>query len=187
MADIKVFQDNLNSLFSNDQKTIEKVIESKNPRPEVIKMLQKHVKRSHPKIVEQGIYNYTLEQCKNYDVKCHWDSGPFLSIYAYKVKDIIKNLMENSNLKKNMKNNKDAYEISEKSKDQLQPNNWEFVKERRRSMKEARSFKEGTDAFKCKRCGESKSELMQAQTRSADEPMTTFITCLHCGHRMKFS
>ena len=27
--------------------------------------------------------------------------------------------------------------------------------------------------------------LLQAQTRSADEPMTTFAYCLTCGHRWK--
>ena len=32
-----------------------------------------------------------------------------------------------------------------------------------------------------------KTTYTQAQTRSADEPMTTFVTCLDCNHRWKFS
>ncbi|KZT54034.1 transcription elongation factor [Calocera cornea HHB12733] len=44
-----------------------------------------------------------------------------------------------------------------------------------------------TDAFKCFRCGQRKTRYTQAQTRSADEPMTTFVTCVNCGNRWKFS
>ncbi|KAF9517925.1 hypothetical protein BS47DRAFT_1389387 [Hydnum rufescens UP504] len=35
-----------------------------------------------------------------------------------------------------------------------------------------------TDAFQCGRCKERKTRYRQAQTRSADEPMTTFVTLL---------
>ena len=41
--------------------------------------------------------------------------------------------------------------------------------------------------FKCGRCKTYKTTYTQAQTRSADEPMTTFVTCLNCNHRWKFS
>lgn len=44
-----------------------------------------------------------------------------------------------------------------------------------------------TDAFQCGRCKQRKCRYRQAQTRSADEPMTTFVTCTHCGNRWKFS
>jgi len=44
-----------------------------------------------------------------------------------------------------------------------------------------------TDAFQCSRCKQRKCRYRQAQTRSADEPMTTFVTCVHCGNRWKFS
>ncbi|KZT38369.1 transcription elongation factor [Sistotremastrum suecicum HHB10207 ss-3] len=44
-----------------------------------------------------------------------------------------------------------------------------------------------TDAFQCGRCKQRKTRYRQAQTRSADEPMTTFVTCVNCGNRWKFS
>jgi transcription elongation factor S-II len=44
-----------------------------------------------------------------------------------------------------------------------------------------------TDAFQCGRCKQRKCRYRQAQTRSADEPMTTFVTCTNCGNRWKFS
>ncbi|KAJ3486092.1 hypothetical protein NLI96_g4494 [Meripilus lineatus] len=44
-----------------------------------------------------------------------------------------------------------------------------------------------TDAFQCGRCKQRKCRYRQAQTRSADEPMTTFVTCTYCNNRWKFS
>ena len=40
-----------------------------------------------------------------------------------------------------------------------------------------------TDEFKCGKCGKRKCTYYQKQTRSSDEPMTTFITCVNCGHK----
>lgn len=39
--------------------------------------------------------------------------------------------------------------------------------------------------FKCPRCGYTKAHLETKQTRSADEGMTHFITCLKCGKMIK--
>jgi len=43
-----------------------------------------------------------------------------------------------------------------------------------------------TDQFKCGKCGQRKTIYYQMQTRSADEPMTTFVTCVNCNNRWKF-
>ncbi|GIL77933.1 hypothetical protein Vretimale_6533 [Volvox reticuliferus] len=43
-----------------------------------------------------------------------------------------------------------------------------------------------TDMFQCGRCKQRKCTYYQMQTRSADEPMTTFVTCINCGQRWKF-
>lgn len=43
-----------------------------------------------------------------------------------------------------------------------------------------------TDMFRCSRCKNRKTTYSQLQTRSADEPMTTFVTCAVCNHRWKF-
>ncbi|XP_071037650.1 transcription elongation factor S-II isoform X2 [Parasteatoda tepidariorum] len=43
-----------------------------------------------------------------------------------------------------------------------------------------------TDLLKCGKCKKSNCTYNQVQTRSADEPMTTFVYCNECGHRWKF-
>lgn len=44
-----------------------------------------------------------------------------------------------------------------------------------------------TDRFTCGKCKHKKVSYYQMQTRSADEPLTTFCTCENCGNRWKFS
>lgn len=39
--------------------------------------------------------------------------------------------------------------------------------------------------YKCRKCGGSKTTQQEMQTRSADEPMTIFITCLDCDNQWK--
>jgi DNA-directed RNA polymerase subunit M/transcription elongation factor TFIIS len=39
--------------------------------------------------------------------------------------------------------------------------------------------------FKCGKCKSVKTTYYQMQTRSADEPMTSYITCKNCGNRWK--
>lgn len=69
------------------------------------------------------------------------------------------------------------------------------LKEKRKKMLEKQTRKvdlstgqkEGTtEMFKCGKCKERKCTYYQMQTRSADEPMTTFVTCRNCNNRWKF-
>lgn len=53
-----------------------------------------------------------------------------------------------------------------------------------RGAKEQRAV---TDRFTCGKCKQKKVSYYQMQTRSADEPLTTFCTCENCGNRWKFS
>ena len=76
----------------------------------------------------------------------------------------------------------------------------EELKTEERKAEDARMMKENMDKamvaqeeqsisthLTCGKCGQKKVTYTQAQTRSADEPMTTFCTCLNCGNRWKFS
>ncbi|KAL6530384.1 hypothetical protein OROHE_014737 [Orobanche hederae] len=46
--------------------------------------------------------------------------------------------------------------------------------------------KASTNEFTCGRCKKKDTTYYQMQTRSADEPMTTFVTCVNCNNRWKF-
>ena len=42
-----------------------------------------------------------------------------------------------------------------------------------------------TADVECPKCGNTKAEYFQQQTRSADEPPTTFFRCTKCDHRWR--
>ncbi|KAF4999163.1 hypothetical protein FGRMN_2622 [Fusarium graminum] len=44
-----------------------------------------------------------------------------------------------------------------------------------------------SESLECGRCKKKQVSYTQAQTRAADEPMTTFCECMACGNRWKFS
>jgi len=45
---------------------------------------------------------------------------------------------------------------------------------------------QASGTFTCNKCKQNKTTYFQMQTRSSDEPMTTFVTCLNCHNRWKF-
>lgn len=58
--------------------------------------------------------------------------------------------------------------------------------ERRDRMEAAAAMSEAPDGmFTCGKCRSQKTTYYQLQTRSADEPMTTFVTCTNCSKRWK--
>ncbi|KAK0384104.1 hypothetical protein NLU13_8193 [Sarocladium strictum] len=63
----------------------------------------------------------------------------------------------------------------------------ELEKENMKKAQVPMAEKSISDSLECGKCKQKKVSYTQAQTRSADEPMTTFCECLHCGNRWKFS
>ena len=63
----------------------------------------------------------------------------------------------------------------------------EYQKEAIRDAQIAVTGGTKTNLLTCGRCKKSDVLYNQLQTRSADEPMTTFCVCEHCGHRWKVS
>ena len=75
--------------------------------------------------------------------------------------------------------------------DQLQPDGeWARMaaKLQRRDLDREKSRAQDENyngIFKCGRCKSTKTTYYQMQTRSADEPMTTYVTCKNCSNRWK--
>ncbi|PTB68293.1 transcription elongation factor [Trichoderma citrinoviride] len=63
----------------------------------------------------------------------------------------------------------------------------ELEKENMKKAQVPMAEKSISDSLECGKCKKKRVSYTQAQTRSADEPMTTFCECMNCGNRWKFS
>ena len=75
-------------------------------------------------------------------------------------------------------------DISEMDTYQLFEERWKesFLQQQIREKRQLEGNKSmATDQFLCTRCHKRECTYYEMQTRSADEPMTIFITCLNCG------
>ena len=74
------------------------------------------------------------------------------------------------------------------SPSEMFPEMWKSIldkKEKRDQLKYEKRSEIATNLYRCGKCGKSQCSIYQLQTRSADEPMTTFVTCLNCDKRWK--
>jgi transcription elongation factor S-II len=100
---------------------------------------------------------------------------------------------KNSELRLRLRYGELAYDqLARMSSDELAPREVQEEKARiakwqREAITRGVDKGSATDLFRCNKCQQRKCTYFQMQTRSADEPMTSFITCLNCGNRWKMN
>ena len=146
------------------------------------------------KIIEKSIYNYIITISKEKNIMRSWDNKIFISLYISKIRSIYSNLKKDSYLQNNdfldkIKSNQiDPEKVGELSIYDIFPDNWTEllnIKSKRDKLKYELKPEAMTNLFKCRKCGSRETSYYEVQTRSADEPMTQFITCLSCNNRWK--
>jgi transcription elongation factor S-II len=71
---------------------------------------------------------------------------------------------------------------------EMRPDKWQKMieeKSKRDQCKYETEIQASTDQFICRKCKSKQCTYYQLQTRSADEPMTTFVTCINCSARWR--
>jgi len=139
--------------------------------------------------LEKGIYNYSLEKADEEKIVKKWNNEFFVKIYIQKLKMITNNLKHEElfNILKNKKIK--AHELVFMTHQEMRPDIWNSLIELKKIKDENKfspKIEASTDDFTCSKCKSKKCTFYQLQTRSADEPMTTFVTCINCGNRWKF-
>ena len=144
--------------------------------------------------LERGIYNATIQMARNRGVRCHWDNPDFVEVYRVVARRTLMNLdpegyVGNSRLILRLQEGEfPPHQVPFMTPQELYPEHWQELAteqlKRETTMLEGNQ-EEGTDLFKCRKCGKSKTKHWEMQTRSADEPMTIFIRCLNCGKQWK--
>ena len=144
--------------------------------------------------IEKSIYNYIIKLSKKKNIQRTWKNDIFRNLYLSKVRSIYSNLKSDSYIKnKNfltlIQNGEiDIQNIANMSVYDIFPENWKEtleLKSKKDKLKYELKPEAMTDAFKCRKCGSRSTSYYEVQTRSADEPMTQFITCLNCNNRWK--
>ena len=144
--------------------------------------------------LEKGIYNYTIKSAKERNITRKWNSEYFVILYLDKFKSIYTNLdknykIDNKNLLKKIKNKElKPQDLAFMKHHQMYPEKWNDLvqaKIERDTNATKVDYSSATDDFTCWKCKGNKCKYYQMQTRSADEPMTTFVTCLSCANRWK--
>ena len=146
--------------------------------------------------LEKGIFNYTIQTCEEKQLIKKWQNKQFVLIYLQKFKSIIFNLHDNFTI--NLLKNKEIkpHEIVFMNHQEIRPDLWKQMLEIKKIKDEYKftpKIEASTDEFTCHKCKArklpreeyTKCTYYQLQTRSADEPMTTYVTCINCGNRWK--
>ena len=142
------------------------------------------------KNLEKGIYNYAIKEANTQKVIKLWDNPKFVLIYKNRLYSVFSNL----------KNDTEGYidqikngtllpqNFAYMTHQELNPTKWKELIDKKMIVdknKYETNVEAATDTFTCRKCKSKKCTYYQLQTRSADEPMTTFVTCIDCGCRWK--
>lgn len=140
------------------------------------------------KNLEKGIYNYSIKIATEKNIVKKWENQYFVQIYIDRLRSIYLNI-NSDYLREKVKNGDiKIHEIAFLSHQDMRPERWNKLLEAKKirdEYKYAPRIEASTDNFTCWKCKSKSCTYYQLQTRSADEPMTTFVTCLNCGQRWK--
>ena len=145
--------------------------------------------------LEKAIFLYSIERCKARRSTPSWENSSFRHIYKQRW-TTMRSLLLNSRcplkgmiIGKKIK----SWEAPKMGPCELWYNGpCHVIRERKRvedahrQALAAEDKESYTGMFKCGRCKGMRTTYYQMQTRSADEPMTTFVTCMNCSNRWKF-
>ena len=139
---------------------------------------------------------YVVELCKSLSIDIDWSNKNFWNTYRSKSISVYENLRSDGYVKhkESWSTKLKSGEISLKTfvempAEELCPEIWKdtLVKLMEAEIKLHSNTASASIYMNCSRCKKkSKCSYYQMQTRSADEPMTTFVTCLECDKQWKF-
>jgi DNA-directed RNA polymerase subunit M/transcription elongation factor TFIIS len=154
------------------------------------KYLESQFTKEEIRALEKSIFEVAYNKAvKNY-VARSWKSQAFIEFYRQIVRTIHSNIHESSpvkNLRLLARIKDGEFKLSDlpnMSPYEMFPEKWFELRDKQ--LQREQKILEGnksraTDQFKCRRCGKRECTYYELQTRSADEPMTCFISCLNCG------
>lgn len=131
--------------------------------------------------VENAILNRCVADAQKWLVDIDWDNLPFREMYRSRALGLYPH--------RHMVASMGAVEFVNSSPVDQSPDRWRDILQAALEKDKAKYSKKTTANIEmyCRSCKKkSKCDYYQVQTRSADEPMTTFVTCLECDIKWKY-
>ena len=144
--------------------------------------------------IERELVLYVVNRADLMGIDPDWDSHLFQQCYLHKALSVRDNLdpssyVKNPNLfERVLSGVTSPRDLVRCSPQELFPERWESITAEKIRLAEAgnKPLNMGTTSlYRCGRCKKRECSYSMAQTRSADEAMTVFISCMNCGHRWK--
>lgn len=140
--------------------------------------------------IESKIYEACIQYAINKQIVQSLENKFFMILYKDRVRSITMNLQNKSNgFLDRLKNGSISLDnIGKITHQEMNTFIWDDIirKKIERDMQNHEQNTEGiSNIFKCGKCNKRETQYTQVQTRSADEPMTTFVTCVNCGNNWK--
>ena len=151
-------------------------------------------RRNPSQNIEISIYNAVVCKSVEKNLPRRWQSPRFERMYRLKVDSVCDNLdmagpVQNDSLTPRLLSGQLLpHEIGFLRPQDMFPGRWETVVaecHRRRLATENSAAQTFSTEFECSKCKQRKCSYAEVQTRSADEPMTIFVTCLNCKHEWR--
>ncbi len=138
--------------------------------------------------IERGVYNYAVSEARKHNIVRKWRNASFVKMYYRHSKSVVHNLTPTT-LARIHAHEWAPYEFAHQTHQDWDPDKWHAYceeKDRRdRKNGEGDGLRANDHATICGRCHQSKCYVNFMQTRSSDEPMTAYYTCVTCKHRWK--
>lgn len=142
--------------------------------------------------LEKSILNHAVDHNCGKRGPPSWDNHQFSNIYKHKFLQLQYNIKNSPVLKGWITNKKvKTRNVIAMRPDELWPDGPYAQTIEKRIIRDlrkaylAQEIKNQDGFFTCVRCKSKKTTYYQLQTRSADEPMTTFVSCLTCDRNWK--
>lgn len=138
--------------------------------------------------IEKGVFNYAIKESTSRKIIKKWENAYFAQLYIDRLRTIYLNLKKEAFLKLIKDKEITPQQLAHMTHQEMDPSHWKehIEKKIKRDMALASSkIEASTDLFTCRKCKSTRCTYYELQTRSADEPMTIFVTCLDCGKHFK--
>ena len=159
-------------------------------RAKVINKFNEVLNEKDSKKLENSLYNYIIVKARAEKVERSWDSCAFKRFYSSKARSLVYNL-QHGVLKEKIQNKIFPMKnIPYMAPWEIWPEKYEayFQKKLEKEMIQLQNQMDAENMpgmFVCGKCKSDCTVYFSLQTRSADEPMTNYITCRKCGHKWK--